>query len=529
MNVLRILLFPFFILVTIGVVDIGSAQEKGVVLQKIYFKKNDSSNNRMHNLDLLFIRRIKKKYIGKAIDGALLVSIVEDITNQYVEDGFITSRAYIEPQDISSGDLIITLVEGSVDDVVIRDGKNIVDSNYLRLLRKGGVLNLKDIEQDLDRYHRLRSKKATFSIEPGAAAHSSRITVNEESNKKWFFSSGVDNDGSKSKGLMQWFNQVTLEDVFRSKEIISVFYRRTLEDRNIRYNNSYSGSISIPFYYGSIDISASKNIFRNYVHASNKSYSLKGSSKSFKIGCDYIMHRNGTGKTSVVVAGAIDDYSNYLANNRIDISSYLIRKVELGTRGQRVLGGNIISFDITGVYGENLKFLRENLAKSIYDKNFAKIAYRFILLRPLQSKIANNPLEYQAQIFGQAALTPLVGSEKGIVGGLHSVRGFKENAESADSTIVFRNDLTLRAQNLYTSPYLAKIFGELNIFTAVDIGRFRNHETKGYRYGTLAGVAAGIKNREGLVNYSLTVARAAQKLDDNKISNEIYFNLAVDV
>lgn len=506
------------------------AQKKDIILQKIRFEKIRNHSERHYHLDKLFIRDINKKYNGSVINGKLISDIVKEVTNEYVSNGFVTSRAFIQEQDISSGTLTITVVEGYISDVVIKNKNNDdVKNGFFTLIGKGQTLNLRDIEQDLDRYNRLNSKKASFKIEPGEDATSSRVIITEDANKKWFLTSGIDNDGSKSKGVMQWHGKITLEDILSSRETISVFHKRTLDDQDKRYSHSYGGSVSIPFYYSTIDVSANRSFFRNYVHTKYNSYSLKGSSKGFRVSCDYVLHRNGNSKSSVQSAYAIDEYSNYLANNRIDISSYLIRKVELGAQYQRVIWNNIVSLNVTGTYGENLKFLGKHLKGSIYDKNFAKASYRFTLLRPLQIKIFNKPVEYQAQFFGQMAATPLVGSEKGVVGGLYSVRGYKENIESADTTGVLRNDLTLRLVDLY-SDKTKNIFGEPNLFVAFDIGRFKNHEIKGYRYGTLAGVAAGIKNRGGAINYSLTIARPIENTTSyHKIGNEFYFNVGIDV
>lgn len=511
-------------------VPLVHAQKKDIVLQKIRFAKISNHSERHYHLDKLFIRDINKKYRSKIINGKLISDIIKEVTNEYVSNGFITSRAFIQEQDISLGILTITVVEGYISDVVIKNKNNSnVKNGIFTLINEGKTLNLRDIEQDLDHYNRLNSKKASFKIEPGEDATSSRVIITEDTNKKWFLASGIDNDGSKSKGKMQWHGKATFEDIFSLRETISVFHKRTLDDKDKRYSHSYVGSVSIPFYYSTIDVNANRSFFRNYVHTKYNSYSFKGNSKGFRVSCDYVLHRNGNSKSSVITAYAIDEYNNYLANNRIDISSYLIRKVELGTQHQRVIGNNIVGANITGTYGENLKFLGKNLKDSIYDKNFAKFSYRFTLLRPLQIKIFNKPAEYQAQFFGQIAVTPLVGSEKGVVGGLNSVRGYKENIESADTTGVLRNDLTLRITDLY-SDKIKNIIGEPNLFIALDIGRFKNREIKGYRYGTLSGVAAGIKNRSGTINYSLTIARAMENdTIHNKISSELYFNIGIDV
>lgn len=54
--------------------------------------------------------RLKAPYLGRCIGMASIQELVRDITNYYIDKGYVTSRAYVPEQDIRGGELIIEIL-----------------------------------------------------------------------------------------------------------------------------------------------------------------------------------------------------------------------------------------------------------------------------------------------------------------------------------------------------------------------------------------------------------------------------------
>ena len=89
-----------------------------------------------------------------------------------LDAGFVTTRALIEPQNLASGKLIITVVPGTLRSIVLAPETQIKPSilNSALPMRPGDILNLRDIEQALENFKRLPTVEADIRlrIEPAA-------------------------------------------------------------------------------------------------------------------------------------------------------------------------------------------------------------------------------------------------------------------------------------------------------------------------------------------------------------------------
>jgi len=60
-------------------------------------------------------------YIGRKLTLADVNNLIRDITNAYIEKGYVTTRAAVPPQDFSSGKLVIIVIEGKVEAIEFKD------------------------------------------------------------------------------------------------------------------------------------------------------------------------------------------------------------------------------------------------------------------------------------------------------------------------------------------------------------------------------------------------------------------------
>jgi hemolysin activation/secretion protein len=115
-----------------------------------------------------------------AIDGML-----QALTALYLDQGLITSRAYVPPQDLSDGRLRLVVVEGYVEAFVYGEtlnGRPVDQPRALRLTRAfplevGDILDLRALEQGIDNLSAPPSARATLDIQPGSEVGASVLAV----------------------------------------------------------------------------------------------------------------------------------------------------------------------------------------------------------------------------------------------------------------------------------------------------------------------------------------------------------------
>jgi hemolysin activation/secretion protein len=125
------------------------------------------------------IERVIGPYRNKCVGIAEINMLLRDLTNVYLDRGYVTSRVYVPQQDIAKTKLLrLTVVEGVLADIYL-NGKKTPRNGLLATAFPGVVgqaANIRDIEQGLDQINRLSSNSAKTSMLPGEAPGTSRTT-----------------------------------------------------------------------------------------------------------------------------------------------------------------------------------------------------------------------------------------------------------------------------------------------------------------------------------------------------------------
>jgi hemolysin activation/secretion protein len=94
------------------------------------------------------LQKVVASYLGKEIDLLVVEEIAKSLTQYYVDRGYITSGAYLPPQELTSGILEVHIIEGKVK--VEIEGLERVEPQYLLdRLRVTPLFNAKEIENAL--------------------------------------------------------------------------------------------------------------------------------------------------------------------------------------------------------------------------------------------------------------------------------------------------------------------------------------------------------------------------------------------
>jgi len=173
--------------------------------------------------------------VGTLVTVADIAAIADAITALYRNAGYHLSRAIVPPQDIRDGRIRITVIEGSIEDVVVRGpGKDLAAVRAMlapvaaerpaqRKTLERALLNINDLPG-------FRVADSTLE-EIGTASGRFRLLVIVEA-WKLYWSQGIDNFGSTSVGPLQAYSSLAVNSLFIGGDTLAVAGSTVPDDTN---------------------------------------------------------------------------------------------------------------------------------------------------------------------------------------------------------------------------------------------------------------------------------------------------------
>ncbi len=147
-------------------------------------------------------RKITSPYENKKVSIADIKDMLAAMNTLYQKKGYITCRAYLPEQDISSGTLHIALFEGKVGNVEIKEAKSTRPGYVEKSLQihKGDVFNRNDMEENLIRSNSSNNSKARLAIAPGDEDTMTTLDLIVNDENRFSGLMFTDNAGQESTG-----------------------------------------------------------------------------------------------------------------------------------------------------------------------------------------------------------------------------------------------------------------------------------------------------------------------------------------
>ncbi|PNW55965.1 UNVERIFIED_CONTAM: peptide ABC transporter permease [Euhalothece sp. KZN 001] len=361
---------------------------------------------------------------------------VRAITQLYLEQGYLTSRAVLVEDSLTTGNVEIRVLEGELARIEIT-GTERLNPEYIRSrlgLANEPILNTNQLEDQL-RLLRINPLLDTIeaSLRPGENIQESILVVRVQEANPWLGKVSLDNYSPPSVGSEEATVTIGNRNLTGNGDTLQASYSRTIqggaEDLDFNYNlpiNGKNGTIQLRTAFGSneviedefedlgiegdfdlVEISYRQPLTRTpreefalsvgFTYQNGQTF-VSGTPTPFSFG----PNEDGVSRTSVIKLG--QDY---------------VKRSESGAWGLRSLftiGTNI--FDATENDGDTPdgQFL-----------SWLGQAQRVQILSE------NNILIIQADI--QLSSDPLLPSQQFVIGGGQSIRGYRQNILTADQGI----------------------------------------------------------------------------------------------
>ncbi|WP_438383565.1 ShlB/FhaC/HecB family hemolysin secretion/activation protein [Asaia sp. BMEF1] len=422
-------------------------------------------------------QKVKDIYQGKCLSLPDIDAVVKYMNGALIAQGYITSRAYLPTQSLSSGKLVVVLVAGRVSQLRIsgRPARRIAQMAFPDI--EGGVLTLPALEQGMENITRLPHSSARLRIEPGSESGTSQVIVNSPKTRILHGQVWIDNYSQRITGREVGHAQVSAENALGLADLWSVEYDHSLVAGAGKGNTSFLlASGVVPFGYWTVFGSWWRSQDNYPLQTWSLPLSVQGLRDDWLIGATRVVARNSFGVTTVQGSFERKSFGSSLEGETIEVTrgrqAYVNVQISESSRALNALWyvtlGTKIAFNGAGTWSyfvspgsaePHTAFLRPSLDVDGYKPLPRGIFWHMALHGELSTR-------YQFPI------------NQLQIGGAYTVRGFLQNILLGNEGGYMRNDFSwqLPASSLgcpVSSWVCRRIFDRAEIYAALDFGIVR--------------------------------------------------------
>lgn len=417
---------------------------------------------------------IIKPYEGKQVQLNDIYAIVDKINALYNDKGYVTCRAFLPPQTITDGTVKLLLVEGRTGSTIVNNNKY-TKTKYItnRMhLAKGEIANIKQLNKDLLLFNATNSTQLRIMMkagtEPGTTDY--EITAYELMRDTWTIfedNAGSDTSGEYRTGL--FFNTKSLSGHCDALSLGTVISEGT-KAANVMYSRSLGRSgTKMNLVYSTNAVEVVKGDYEDMI---------KGHANSYAIGFTQPIVVNETTRTELSL-----DYNRQ--NSKTDF-------MPAGTRFNIVddsvqdfsLGFAMTNYGASHVFYQKHSYVR-GYSESTPDMSAQKSQnFGFYKFNAMYQKLYKAGQMWNLRADAQwSGSEGMVSSRQFYMGGMYSVRGYKENYLGGDSGFTFSAEYAVPVINKNTSA-----------FTFFDYGHVYGNGQSDDQHNVLSSVGLGIRS-----------------------------------
>ena len=370
--------------------------------------------------------------LGRPVTLQQVIDVVNRINATYREDGYIFSRAFLPEQDITSGQVKVSIVEGYIETVTLSEAplhKEAELEPYLKKIRSVRPFNIKKYEHWLLSLNNLPGAKFRSVLKQPETKTPGGIDVFLiEEALPVMTTAEINNQGSQYAGPWQASLTHDMTGVFSDYDQLSLRLMSTIPTREVKYGQvSYQSSVlAVP----GLSLVAQAGWGGTHSGSDLKSLEIEGLVREMRVGLSYaallgrrtnwLMYLNLDAKNASSKILGDELYEDRLRVVRASTAIQHLDHLDGSTLATAELSQGL---DILGARKTGSDLLSRADGHSAFTKISAQI-----------SRLQNLPHAFQilTQIAGQYAFDPLLSSEEFGFGGVPSGRGYDPSELTGD-------------------------------------------------------------------------------------------------
>ena len=418
---------------------------------------------------------IIKPYEGKQVQLNDIYTIVEKINALYNDKGYVTCRAFLPPQTIENGTVKLLLVEGKTGNTSV-NGNKYTKTKYItnRLhLAEGEIANVKQLNKDLLLFNATNSTQLRIMMKAGEKPGTTDYEITAYEPKRDTWTIFEDNAGSESSGQYRtglFYNTKSLSGNCDALSLGTVYSEGT-KAANAMYSRSLGRSgTKMNLLYSSNAVKTVEGDFED---------KIKGHANSYAIGFTQPLLVNETTRSELSL-----DYNHQYSKTDFMPSADTRFNIVDDNVQDFALGFAITNYGASHVFYQKHSYVRGySKSEPVYGEyetqNFGFYKFNAMYQKMYQAGQMWN-LRADAQWSGNKGM---VSSRQFYMGGMYSVRGYKENYLGGDSGFTFSAEYAVPVINRNTSA-----------FTFFDYGHVYSNAKSDEQKDVLASVGLGVRS-----------------------------------
>lgn len=401
---------------------------------------------------------VTAEYLGQKVSVADLYKIVEKINELYTDKGYLTCRAFLQPQTIKDGCVKITLVEGKTGATTVINNKSTKEKYITKRLhlREGEVANINTLNKDILVFNGTNDVQLRLLMQPGKEPGTTDYVIEAYEPKTQNWTLFTDNAGNYSTG--EWRGGL----FYTHRSLTKV--RDNLTVGVIGSHGTLAGS----FLYGrpvgrsgtKLNLSYSTNRVRQTKN--NKLSEVRGGAGSFNIGIVQPWVTSTTTRSEVSFEynhqKSKSDFLAHTTDARFNIANDTMDDFTLAFALTNYGKSHVLYQKHSYVFG------RSKSTPAAFTSSSQNYGY-YKLTGLYQKSYAHGQLlssRLDAQFSNR---DNIVSSRQFYIGGMNSVRGYKENYMGGDSGLFWNIEYAVpltkdRKTNGFLFFDLGRVFGE---------------------------------------------------------------------
>lgn len=424
---------------------------------------------------------------GQCLNVARLHALVQSLSNNLIERGYVTSRVYLPEQNLKSGMLQIAVVPGRLGSIRLKDGSSDLSLRAAFPIEPDDILNVRDLEQGLEQLSRARSQRATMEIVPGQQEGFSDVIVDRQRGKPWTASFSWDDTGQPSTGVQQGNTTLGIDNALGINDILSLSWSQELDQFAAPRSRSKTLSWVLPWRNWTGMTSYSEYAYHQQIQGDNQQFASSGHSRNTFLSLSRLVERDQFSKTELTLQITRKSSRSFIED--AEILSQQRNLTTLGLELSHHRQWNSWQLDSSLTYSRELSLwgaMSDTLAKQGGPSARAEIWTAHLNISS-PFKLGQQNLRWSSEWRGQYSPDLLMGSEQFSIGSRYTVRGFNTYSLTGQSGWVLRNELG------WTVLPPSSVGRTLEVYTGLDVGQVTGQTGSSADTNTLSGWAAGLR------------------------------------
>jgi hemolysin activation/secretion protein len=382
------------------------------VLQKVEFSPSSKVLRKKE------LNGIAQKYEKKEIDIQGLYNIVKEVNDLYRERGYLTATALLPQQEIKGGVVRVILLEGVVGEVALSGARSTEASYVLRRVKipEGVILDFKELDRQLQWFNGTNDVKLHINLKAGKKPGTTDFSLTLQEPQRTQSVLFADNAGGDSTGETRIGLGVQVNSLSGARDNLSL--------AALFSSHSQTGIAGYTFPLGLGGDKATVYYNRNRLKIREEdlnNFTIQGNSSAYGLTITHpLLVRSRHRQEISLDVQKQSSRTTILGIKFVDSDETRLR---LAWALTRYLPGQAFYFKTSYTHG--------NFRDKIYQEKFS--AGKFSADFFWQKQDRRNTV-YSVNLSAQKSLTSyLPAADQFYLGGLYSVRGYKENVISGDS------------------------------------------------------------------------------------------------